>query len=79
MFVNSEATGFTGLSISGGIARVTLTGGCDSHGSTTTIANEIVPTLTQFPSVQWVKIYDQNGQTEQPTGNSNSIPFCLEP
>lgn len=78
-FVNSEATGFTNLEISGGVARVTLTGGCDSHGATTTIANEIVPTLKQFPSVQWVKIYDPSGQTERPTGNTDSIPFCLEP
>jgi hypothetical protein len=78
-FVNSEATGFNNLGISAGIARVTLTGGCDSHGSTTTIADEIVPTLKQFTSVQWVKIYDPSGQTERPTGNTDSIPFCLEP
>ena len=79
LFVNSEATGFTGLTISAGIARVTLTGGCDSHGATTTVASEIMPTLKQFATVQWVKIYDPSGQTERPSGNSDSIPFCLEP
>jgi len=29
--------------------------------------------------VTWVKIYDQNGQTEAPTGQSDSIPAGLEP
>jgi hypothetical protein len=38
-----------------------------------------MPTLKQFPSVHWVKIYDQNGQTERPSGHSDSIPFSLEP
>ncbi|WP_112267832.1 AMIN-like domain-containing (lipo)protein [Lentzea terrae] len=78
-FVNSDATGFTNLSISNGIARVRLTGGCSSHGSTFTIAGEIFPTLKQFSSVRWVKIYDPAGNTEQPTGQTDSIPECLEP
>ena len=78
-FVNSDATGFTNLTISNGIARVRLAGGANSHGSTLTIANEIMPILKQFPTVTWVKIYDQNGQTETPTGQSDSIPAGLEP
>jgi hypothetical protein len=78
-FVNSDATGFTNLTISNGIARVRLVGGANSHGSTLTIANEIMPILKQFPTVTWVKIYDQNGQTETPTGQSDSIPAGLEP
>ena len=78
-FVNSDATGFTNLTISNGIARVRLVGGANSHGSTLTIANEIFPLLKQFPTVRWVKIYDQNGQTETPTGQSDSIPTWLEP
>jgi len=78
-FVNSDATGFTGLSIVDGIARVRLTGGCSSHGSTFTVANEIFPTLKQFSSVRWVKIYDPQGRTEEPAGQSDSIPECLEP
>ena len=78
-FVNSDATGFTNLTISNGIARVRLVGGANSHGSTLTIANEIIPILKQFPMVTWVKIYDQNGQTETPTGQSDSIPTWLEP
>jgi hypothetical protein len=73
-FVNSDATGFTALSIVDGIARVRLTGGCSSHGSTFTVADEIFPTLKQFSSVRWVKVYDPQGHTEQPTGQGDSIP-----
>jgi len=78
-FVSSGATGFKNLTISGGVARVQLTGRISSGGSTFTIANEIMPTLKQFRSVHWVKIYDQFGHTERPFGHSDSIPFSLEP
>lgn len=78
-FVSSEATGFNKLTISNRIARVQLTGGCNSRGSTLTIASEIIPTLKQFSTVRWVKIYDPTGHTEEPNGNSDSIPTCLEP
>jgi hypothetical protein len=78
-FVSSGATGFKVLSITGGVARVQLTGKLSSGGSTFTIANEIMPTLKQFPSVRWVKIYDASGHTERPSGHSDSIPFSLEP
>jgi hypothetical protein len=77
--LRSHATGFTDLSIKNGIARVRLTGGCNSDGSTVTIAGEILPTLRQFASVDWVKVYDPAGHTETPTGRSDSIPECLEP
>ena len=56
------------------MARIQLTGKVRSGGSTFTIANEIMPTLKQFPSVRWVKIYDQYGHTERPYGHSDSIP-----
>ncbi|MDH3680041.1 MAG: GerMN domain-containing protein [Acidimicrobiia bacterium] len=75
----SEATGFSGLSIESGIARVTLVGGCDSGGSTFTIANLITPTLKQFATVDYVKIYDADGTTAAPEGSSDSIPECLNP
>jgi hypothetical protein len=78
--VRSGATGFTRLTISSSkVARVYLKGRCDSGGSTFTVANLIRPTLKQFPSVRWVKIYDPQGRTERPTGRSDSIPECLEP
>jgi hypothetical protein len=78
-FVASEATGFADLEIADGIARVRLTGGCSSGGSTFTVANEIVPTLKQFSEVGFVKILDPDGNTESPEGPGDSIPFCLEP
>ena len=78
-FVTSGATGFKILSIRHGVARIQLTGKISSGGSTFTIADEIMPTLKQFRSVHWVKIYDQRGHTERPFGFSDSIPFSLEP
>lgn len=77
--LSSRATGFAGLSIVGGIARIRLTGGCSSGGSTATIAEEISTTLRQLPTVHWVKIYDPSGHTERPSGPGDSIPECLEP
>jgi hypothetical protein len=78
--LRSGSTGFTNLSISDSkVARVQLKGRCSSGGSTVTVAGEIMPTLRQFPTVNWVKIYDPQGNTENPTGLSDSIPECLEP
>jgi hypothetical protein len=78
-FLASGATGFSNLSISGQIARVRLTGGCSSGGSTVTIAGEIMPTLRQFGTVDFVKIYDPAGRTGRPSGAVDSLPECLEP
>lgn len=77
--VTSGATGYTALHIESGIASVRLEGGCASNGSTMTIAGEIMPTLKQFASVHYVKIYAPDGTTESPTGSTDSIPVCLEP
>jgi len=77
--VKSGAVGFANLSIDGGIARVHLVGGCDSGGSTMTIANLITPTLKQFSTVDHVKIFDPDGNTGQPNGPTDSMPGCLEP
>ncbi len=78
-FLRSEATGIRLMSIRDGVARVQLTGGCNAHGSTASIALEIDPTLKQFSSVHWVKIYDPAGHTADPTGHSDSLPGCLNP
>jgi len=75
----SGTTGFNNLTIENGIARVYLSGTCASNGATYTIANLIYANLAQFPEIQWIKIYDQNNETETPDGPSGSIPFCLEP
>lgn len=77
--LRSGATGFTIRSIHDGIARVQLRGGCSSGGSTVTIAGEIMPTLRQLATVDWVKIYSPSGHTETPNGHTDSIPACLEP
>jgi hypothetical protein len=77
--VRSRATGFADLAVSGTVARVRLTGGCGSGGSTITVAGSIMPTLRRLPTVDWVKVLDPSGHTEQPTGASDSIPTCLEP
>ena len=61
------------------VARVQLLCKVSSGRSTFTIASGIMPTLKQFRSIHWVKIYDQNGRTERPFGHSDSIPFSLEP
>lgn len=78
-FQSSRATGFTGPSITALVAKLKLTGGCSSGGSTFSIAQEIMPTLKQFASVRYIKIYGPAGHTENPSGRSDSIPFCLEP
>lgn len=78
-FVASEATGIAEFSILEGTAQVRLAGGCSSGGSTFTVADEIVPTLLQFTSIDAVKIYDPSGETAIPDDPGDSIPFCLEP
>ena len=80
-FVDSHATGFADLRISQWkVAHVRLLGPISSDGSAViTIASEIIPTLKQFPTVDWVKIYDENGKTEQPDGPVDSVPEQLEP
>lgn len=78
--VRSRTTGFRNLRISRSkIARVQLKGRCDAGGSTVSVAGHIMPTLRQFPTVRWVKIYDRDGTTARPWGRSNSIPECLNP
>lgn len=77
--ITSGATGFRSLTIDDGIARIYLTGECDSRGATYTVAQPIRRNLLQLPQVEHIKIYDEEGTTEQPEGPSDSIPFCLEP
>jgi hypothetical protein len=75
----SKATGYGGLRVSSRVARVRLLGGCDSGGSTVTVAGEIQPSLRQLSTVDAVKVYDPSGRTERPAGRVDSIPTCLEP
>lgn len=77
--LRSGATGYTDLAVEDRVASVRLVGGCSSGGSTVTIAGEILPTLRQFDSVDWVKLYDPAGTTLDPDGPGDSTPECLEP
>ena len=77
-FRASATTGFRGLHVNPrGVARLMLKGGCDGHGAELTVADQVMATLAQFGRIEWVKIYDRQGQTQQPLGQSDSIPDCL--
>ena len=67
------------LGVSAGVARVQIVGGCSMGWSTVTIADEVMPSLRQLSTVDFVKIYDPAGRTEHPAGQVDSIPACLEP
>lgn len=77
--LRSHATGYADLAVTDRVARVRLTGGCGSDGSTVTVAGELMPTLHALVGIDWVKILDPAGTTEVPTGPADSIPVCLEP
>ena len=72
-------TGYSKLAFADGVAHVYLVGGCQSNGTLYNIARPLTENLKQFPEVQFVKIYDENGATQSPTGFVDSIPACLQP
>ncbi len=72
-------TGYTRVEFSGDTARVYLTGTCAPERTDFTIADLLMLNLKQFSSVQFVKIFDENGATEFPDGAVDSIPTCLKP
>lgn len=79
MIVASGFDGVRSLEIRDGVARVFLIGDCSSLGATYTVAQPILTNLLQFPEVRSVKIYDEDMTTENPLGEGNSIPVCLQP
>jgi hypothetical protein len=72
-------SGYDRYEIRDGVIHLYLKGKCDRAGQTYTIANLLTLTLKQFPEIQFVKIYDENGTTQNPNGLSDSIPACLQP
>lgn len=72
-------TGFSEVRVESGTAHVYLTGDCNARGAAYTIANLIFVNLKQLESVDYVKIYDQDGQTGSPDDEGDSIPFSLNP
>lgn len=77
--LRSRAKGYTGLAVRDGVADLRLVGGCDSGGSTVTIAGEILPTLRRLDGVDRVVLRDRDGTTQDPDGPGDSTPACLEP
>ncbi|NUQ85269.1 MAG: GerMN domain-containing protein, partial [Anaerolineales bacterium] len=72
-------TGYSRLEYADGVAHVYLTGNCQSNGTLYTIARPLTVNLKQFPDVQFVKIYDQYGDTREPAARVDSTPICLDP
>jgi hypothetical protein len=72
-------TGYSRFELVNGVAHIYHEGSCDRAGATYTIANLLIYNFKQFPEVQFVKIYDENGSTQSPTGFVDSIPACLQP
>jgi len=72
-------TGYSRLEIRDGVAHVFLKGTCTPDGRDFNIADLIMLNLKQFPEIRFVKIYDENGTTQDPNGLSDSIPACLQP
>ena len=72
-------TGYSRLDIEDGVAHVFLEGTCTPDGRDFNIADLITLNLKQFDDIQFVKIYDENGQTQNPNGLSDSVPACLAP
>ena len=72
-------TGYSRLEIREGVAHVFLEGTCTPDGHDFTIADLIMLNLKQFPEIQFVKIYDENGTTQTSEGSNDSIPACLQP
>ena len=72
-------TGYSKIDVVDGVARLYLTGACQPANPNYTIADILTTNLKQFPQIQYVKIYDQNGITTDPFGLDDSIPPCLGP
>ncbi len=77
--VRSGFTGVSELRLVDAVAHVYLEGACASTGATYSVASVIGANLKPFPEILWVKVYDERGETEEPTGPGDSIPLCLEP
>jgi hypothetical protein len=75
----SGFTGYTKFELINGVAHIYLKGTCNAAGRKYTLADILMVNLKQFSTVQAVKIYDENGATQNPDGASDSIPACLTP
>jgi len=72
-------TGYSRFELVDGVAHVYLKGVCAPDGRDFNIADLLILNLKQFSEVKFVKIYDENGTTQLPSGFADSIPACLQP
>lgn len=77
--VYSGFSGFTRFEVREGVAFVYLKGVCAPEGQGYTIADAVMVNLKQFDEIRYVKLFDQNGDTQDPDGRGDSIPACLAP
>jgi len=72
-------TGYDRFEVRDGVMHIYLEGTCDREGQTYTIADLLTTNFKQFSEIQYVKIYEENGETQNPDGLSDSTPACLQP
>lgn len=78
--VKSGAKDFTDFSVNTvDVARLQLTGGCQLGPEPISIGTEITRSLKTLVSIDWVKIYDPDGNTTDPDHPTDSLPECLTP
>ncbi len=77
--INNGFIGYSKVELANGGVYVYLTGACQSNGTLYTIARPLMLNLKQFPEIQFVKIYDQSGNTLQPAARVDSLPGCIDP
>lgn len=75
------ANGLTGARVvrQGATVHVHTTGVCATNGAAYNVSALLIRNLKQVAGVRYVKLYDPQGHTQQPTGDSDSIPECMEP
>jgi Sporulation and spore germination len=71
--------GYRRVEFANGGVYVYLAGSCQSNGTLYTIERPLMLNLKQFPEIQFVKIYDQFGNTREPAARVDSVPACLDP
>jgi hypothetical protein len=77
--IHNGFTGYKNVIFANGGVYVYLAGSCQSNGTLYTIAQPLMANLKQFRELQFVKIYDQAGNTLQPAARVDSVPGCIDP
>lgn len=77
--INNGFTAYSRVVSANGGVHIYLKGTCQSNGTLYSIERTLFPSLKQFPEIEFVKIYDQFGNTRQPAARVDSVPACLDP